>query len=110
MLPFPPLNVIRSRQFSLGQDSFLLIVVPHSTAASSVSHFSGFDVKYTDWAEQPAIGKNHSVTSELSVDGSECRCEDSVFSALGTCLSDCSLKKHLYPRTFTNSPLLEVNV
>lgn len=64
-LPFPPLNVIRSRQFSLGQDSFLLIVVPHRTAASSVSHFSGFDVKYIDWAEQPAVGKSHSVTSDL---------------------------------------------
>lgn len=50
----------------LGQDSLLLIVVAHSTAASSGTHFSGFDVKYKDWAEQRAIGKKITILpSEL---------------------------------------------
>ena len=48
-----------------GQDSFLLIVVVHSTAASSVTHFLGFDVKYKDWAEQRAIGKITVLPSEI---------------------------------------------
>lgn len=48
-----------------GQDSFLLIVVAHSTAASSVTHFLGFDVKYKDWAEQRAVGRITVLPSEL---------------------------------------------
>lgn len=48
---FSPLNTIGSRQFSFDRSVAL------STAASSVTHFSGFDVKYKDCAEQCAVGK-----------------------------------------------------
>lgn len=44
-----------------GQDNFLLIMVSHSTAVSSVTHFSGSDMKYEDWTEQRVMEKNHSV-------------------------------------------------
>lgn len=39
MLPFPSLNTIGSRRFSFDRSVAL------STAAPSVTHFSGFDVK-----------------------------------------------------------------
>lgn len=56
-------------------------MVALSVAASSVTHFSGFDVKSEDWAEQLTIGKNHSVTLG-ALEGCGCGCEH-TFSAPG---------------------------
>jgi hypothetical protein len=42
-------------------------MVALSAAASSVTHFSRFDVEYKDWAEQGTTGKNFSATLEFQM-------------------------------------------